>query len=124
MKDYIAAALTTESPVDSPMINRLARQTRAMHALLGLQTELGELVDGFKRHIFYGTQLDPTNLDEEVGDLLWYLAILLDEHGISFERCMERNIAKLKARYPQKFNSESAVVRDLEAERKALESGK
>ena len=35
---------------------------------------------------------------------------------------MERNIEKLKARYPQKFTEENAIVRDLTKEREILEN--
>jgi hypothetical protein len=34
---------------------------------------------------------------------------------------MDRNIAKLRTRYPEKFASDRALNRDLEAERKVLE---
>lgn len=45
------------------------------HSGYGLVTEIGEIVDAFKRHRFYGSELDLVNILEEVGDVLWYLAI-------------------------------------------------
>jgi len=42
---------------------------------------------------------------------------------ISFEQIQERNIAKLKERYGEKFSKDAALVRDLDAERKILEDG-
>jgi len=41
----------------------------------GLVTEIGEIVDNYKRHWFYKKELNLINLKEEVGDLLWYLAV-------------------------------------------------
>jgi hypothetical protein len=35
---------------------------------------------------------------------------------------MDINIKKLEARYPEKFTEDKAINRDLEAERKILES--
>jgi NTP pyrophosphatase (non-canonical NTP hydrolase) len=46
-----------------------------IHAKIGLITELGEFLDPIKRHIFYGADLDPVNLKEEIGDMLWYWAL-------------------------------------------------
>lgn len=45
------------------------------HAACGLVTEVGEIIDQYKRHWFYKKDLDVKNLVEEVGDVLWYLAI-------------------------------------------------
>ncbi|MCI4437579.1 MAG: hypothetical protein JHC33_12300 [Ignisphaera sp.] len=47
-----------------------------LHAVTGIVTELGELIDAYKRNIWYGTALDTTNVTEEVGDILWYIALL------------------------------------------------
>lgn len=43
------------------------------------------------------------------------------ELGIDLEDGMEKNIAKLRKRYPDKFSNEKALNRDLDQERKALE---
>ena len=42
------------------------------HCIVGMQTGLGELADAYKKHIFYGKELDITNVSEEIFDLLWY----------------------------------------------------
>lgn len=48
-----------------------------IHAELGLITELGELNDIVKKHVFYGKSLDTINMVEELGDIMWYLAIVV-----------------------------------------------
>ena len=124
--EYKRLAVKTES-VDMVQITmRLAspRAVRLLHASMGLATESGEFVDQLKRHIFYNKPLDVVNLKEEAGDLLWYLAIALDEIGSSFEEVMGANIAKLKARYPKGFNESDAVNRDLSKEVACLEPAK
>lgn len=122
MKDYQTKALRTEPLYEAPQ-SRLSnkRMTRLLHAAMGLQTEAGELTDALKRHIFYGKDLDETNLKEESGDLMWYLAILAEELGTTLEALQEQNIKKLQARFPNKFTEEDALERDLEAEREVLE---
>lgn len=99
------------------------QHARLLHYLLGIHTEGAELADAAKRAIFYGRPLDRVNAIEEVGDLLWYVARLLDLLDSSFGEAMERNIAKLRARYPDGFDEADAVDRDLDAERCALEDG-
>lgn len=94
---------------------------RILHAIIGISTESGELNDALKKALFYGRPMDKVNLIEEAGDLLWYTAVLLNECDVSFEEVMERNIAKLRTRFPDKFDPERARNRDLDAERKVLE---
>ena len=69
------------------------------------------------------TYLDAVNLKEEFGDTLWYLALGLRFLGIGFEETFAANIAKLQARFPDKFTEDAAMNRDPAAERAILEQG-
>lgn len=92
-----------------------------LHGLLGMVTETGELVDTYKKWLFYGKQMDVTNLGEELGDVEWYEARVMNYLRMSLERIWEKNIKKLQIRYPEKFDEGKALNRDLESERKELE---
>lgn len=46
---------------------------------------------------------------------------IVDYWGFDFYQILTNNIEKLKVRYPEKFTEESALNRDLDAERKTLE---
>ena len=92
-----------------------------LHAAMGISTEAGELMDAFKRKIFYGKELDVVNVKEEVGDLMWYVAILLRELDLDFHELLQLNIDKLRARFPDKFTETDALQRDLDKERAILE---
>lgn len=121
-KEYLEGVLKTES-VDFDAISERLRDRaalRLLHASMGIGTEAGELVDQIKKHAFYGRELDKENLFEEIGDLLWYIGIALDELGYTFEDAMAANHRKLAARYNKGFSKKSALNRDLEQERKAL----
>ncbi len=122
-ENYIGLCCGTESPVSEALINRISNpeNIRLLHASIGACTEAGEMIDALKKHIYYGKELDKVNLREEAGDLLWYLSIMLDVLGTTYEECMKINIEKLAARYPDKFTEEAAINRDLETERKILE---
>jgi NTP pyrophosphatase (non-canonical NTP hydrolase) len=97
------------------------RLSRMMHAVLGMITELGELCDPLKKHLIYGATLDTKNLAEEIGDQAWYSNLFIDALEVRLASIWERNIAKLRARFPDKFTEEKALNRDLDAEKRALE---
>ena len=118
MKDFIDLCKRTESlRLPQPDVTG----GRLLHAGMGMATESGEFLDQLKKHFFYGKPLDTVNLKEEIGDQLWYIAIALDELGSDFQTEMDRVIRKLRTRFPDRFSDESALQRDLEAERSTLE---
>lgn len=122
VKDYIQQAIQTEAPVTEDLKKRLSDIPRLIHGAVGLATESGELLDALKKFVFYGKPLDRTNLIEEMGDAFWYIAILCDVLGTTFEEVQQININKLRARYPNKFVEYDALNRDLENERRILEA--
>jgi NTP pyrophosphatase (non-canonical NTP hydrolase) len=94
---------------------------RLFHGVIGIATEAGELVEAMTPVVENGTNvLDVVNLDEELGDINWYEAILTDAGNLDWLQRQERNIAKLKKRYPDKYSDQDAVNRDLGAEREVL----
>ncbi len=98
------------------------RQLDNLHMVLGMLTEVGELADVFKKNLAYGKEIDWVNVKEEIFDTMWYVAGFCEFNNIDFEKGLENNIEKLKARYPEKFTQESALNRNLNAEREILEN--
>jgi len=114
--EYTFYAARTRNNLNSELLDEL-------HMVLGIVTEAGELADMYKKHFAYGKDKDVVNIEEEIGDLMWYIANLIDMLGLDFETILEKNIAKLSKRYPEGFfSSERAIYRNLEEERKTLES--
>ena len=93
-----------------------------VHMLMGMTTEIGELTDCFKKQLAYNKQVDWINVNEEIGDLMFYIASFCRINNLDFEKIIETNIKKLESRYPEKFTEEKAINRNLDAERKILES--
>lgn len=94
-----------------------------IHAVLGVATEAGELVEAL-----YGVAVerqlpDTVNFIEESGDLKWYLAILARIFGRGWQYDERTNINKLRRRFPKRFVEDKANNRDLAAERRTLEDG-
>lgn len=75
----------------------------SLHSNLGIMGEAHEFVEADTRE----------TVCDEGGDLLWYMAKKFKEYGITFEEAMEKNIAKLKERYPDRFNED--VARNLDS---------
>lgn len=123
-EEFVTNAIKTESRDFDAIGERLTsqRNQRLLHAGIGLATEAGEFLDALKKHVYYGKELDTVNLAEEMGDLFWYCALISDELGVDFTSIMETNIAKLKARYGDKFTEGKAEHRDLDKERQILEN--
>lgn len=95
--------------------------TRIFHGVVGIFTEATELMEAMQKARKTGTW-DTVNLKEEIGDLQWYQAILVDAIGGDLEAIQQRVIAKLQARYPEKYTDEAAINRDLVTERAILEA--
>lgn len=91
---------------------------RIFHSIAGIATESTELLEALD---VSGANMDNINIAEEFGDIDWYKAIGVDELDIGWNTILDAVIAKLKARYPQKFTSENAINRDLDKEREVLE---
>ena len=78
---------------------------------LGLTGEAGECADIIKKHLHHGHELDVEHLKKELGDVLWYVAVGCEILGTTMEEVMQMNIDKLKARYPEGFDSEKSKHR-------------
>jgi NTP pyrophosphatase (non-canonical NTP hydrolase) len=114
INDYQLKAARTCAKIDGAIMDDL-------HMVLGMQTEAAEIADVYKKTIAYRKPLDFVNIKEEVGDLMWYVANLCNMNGWDLRDILATNIAKLEARYPEKFTEEQAINRDLGAERQVLE---
>ena len=98
-QEYQAAALRTIYP-------DLTCNERLSLAGLGLAGETGEVCDLLKKHLHHrnGKALDVAKVTDELGDIMWYFAVLCDTLGISIEDCLQANVAKLETRHANGFN--------------------
>ena len=62
---------------------------------LGLTSEAGEVAGKVKKNIRDGTE---SNVASEIGDVLWYCAMLASEIDVSLGKIMEGNLEKLNDR--------------------------
>jgi NTP pyrophosphatase (non-canonical NTP hydrolase) len=81
---------------------------------MGLNGEAGECIDIVKKSLFQGHEIDREHLIEELGDTAWYIAVSCQALGVTLEDCLNRNIEKLKKRYPDGFKTKDSLARSSE----------
>lgn len=102
MNEYQANALTTSG-------SEQAEPTfRRMIFALGVAGEAGEVADLVKKEVGHGHDEDPERMLKELGDVLWYVAMLADAYHLSLEQVARANARKLAARYPGGFSEEAS----------------
>lgn len=79
-----------------------------LHASIGLCGEAGEFADCIKKHWAYGQELDRENAIEELGDMLWYVALACNALDVDMAEVAARNISK---RYPARYQNDLAAFR-------------
>ena len=65
-----------------------------------------------KKHSFQGHDLDVNHVAEELGDVLWYVAVGAEAIGLTLGEVAQRNIDKLKRRYPDGFDKSRSINRE------------
>jgi NTP pyrophosphatase (non-canonical NTP hydrolase) len=80
------------------------------HMATGVSGEAGELLDAIKKHVVYKRELDRENVVEELGDLRFYMAGLMNRLGITEDEILSHNNRKLSKRYASGSYSNAQAV--------------
>lgn len=83
---------------------------------LGLAGEAGEVADLIKKQIYHQHGLDREALKKELGDVLWYVAALCSDFGLSLDEVMRANIEKLDARFPDGYDASRTTAEHKKGE--------
>ena len=103
--EYQQLAMRTLNP-------ELSRKDVLINSVMGLCGESGEAIDIVKKHLFQGHNLEKEKLAKELGDIAWYLAEAAEALDVPLEEILEKNIEKLKKRYPEGFDAERSIHRE------------
>ena len=79
---------------------------------LALCGEAGELANLTKKTFLHGHPYDPERVKDELGDILWYIAVYAHDIGADLEEIARMNEEKLRRRYPDGFSTERSLHRD------------
>ena len=104
--EYQKLAMTTLNPA-------LDKKDVLINSVMGLCGEAGEAIDIVKKWLAHGHELDREHLAKELGDIAWYLAETATALDIPLDEVLEGNIAKLKSRYPEGFDTEKSIHRTV-----------
>ena len=103
--EYQKLAMTTLNP-------DLGKKDQLINGVMGLCGESGEVIDQVKKHLHQGHPLDREKLLKELGDVCWYIAELATALDADLDDVLDKNIAKLRARYPQGFEAARSMDRE------------
>ncbi len=106
LNEYQELAARTINP-------ELTVSQQVRHALFGIASETGELL-GLWQKAMQGHAINDEHMLKECGDILWMLAELLTAKGYTLDDVARMNIDKLKARYPNGFDTEHSVHRSAD----------
>lgn len=79
-------------------------QARKAMVGLGIAGEAGEVADLVKKELYHGHAPDPAKIADELGDVLWYVAICSSVYGLRLSEVAQGNVDKLRSRYPEGFD--------------------
>lgn len=106
MNEYQKAALRTAKP-------HMDVYAQLQEGALGLCEAAGEVEYCIKKTIYHGGYVMKTDrLVEEIGDVLWYAALLADAAGVGLDEVAQANVDKLWKRFPEGFDSQRSVNRE------------
>lgn len=105
INEYQQLAMTT-------LNKEMSKKDMLINGVMGLCGESGEAIDIVKKHLAQGHELDREKLIKELGDIAWYLAEMATVLDIELEEVLERNIEKLKKRYPEGFDKNKSINRE------------
>ncbi len=93
--DYQKQAMTT-------LLSGPDKLTDVIHMALGISGEAGEVAEKIKKIIRDKngdlSQLNIEDVKKELGDVLWYLAVMAQLFDISFDEVAQMNVEKLASR--------------------------
>ncbi|HEY2379427.1 MAG TPA: MazG nucleotide pyrophosphohydrolase domain-containing protein [Gemmatimonadaceae bacterium] len=98
LADFQRSALRTVNPV-------LTADERLLDAAAGLAEEAGEVLGLVRKRVFQQRETSTERFVEELGDVLWCVAVTADALGISLGDVAVANIRKLEQRHPEGFQA-------------------
>jgi len=118
---WYCAIISREFNIDYPQIITKTINNNPMSLIIKIIKNSCKLLDIMKKKIFYNKIIDENLFKTIFHIILLDISDYANCYGINLENAFDINIAKLKARYGDKFSSDRAINRDLDLERNILE---
>jgi NTP pyrophosphatase (non-canonical NTP hydrolase) len=118
---WYLAIIGREYQLDYPQLLVRTKNEDPMKLVLKIIKNTCKLLDMMKKKIYYNKPIDENLFKTITHVVMLDLSDYMNVYDINIQNSFDINIAKLKARYGEKFSSERAINRDLETERNILE---
>jgi NTP pyrophosphatase (non-canonical NTP hydrolase) len=118
---WYLAIIGREMDLDYPQLIVKTKNDNPMKLVLKIVKNTCKLLDMMKKKIYYNKPVDEYLFKTLTNLVMLDLSDYMNTYDIDIQNSFDVNIAKLKARYGEKFSSERAINRDLETERNILE---
>lgn len=110
MANYVMTGNEYQNLAARTINQELADGEMEFHALHGMVGEIGEIHSLYQK-LYQGHVQEEDHVKKELGDLLWFIAEYCTAWGWKLEDVMKLNIDKLRARYPEGFETEKSLHR-------------
>ena len=111
INEYQKLAMRTNDGMCDNRLHEKENIGELINGALGLTGEAGEVSDMIKKHVFHGHELNKDEIIKELGNVCWYVALLSYAINVPLEDILQKNVDKLKRRYPEGFSEESSINR-------------
>ena len=95
LKEYQVLCKATAKKFDSP-------EKEILTWGLGITGEAGDVASCIKKTFAHDND-QRAGIRENIGDAMWYAAMICNFFGWDMQEVLDENVAKLKKRYPQGF---------------------
>jgi NTP pyrophosphatase (non-canonical NTP hydrolase) len=106
LKDYQKLCKTTAQKFKD-------REKEIMTWGLGIAGEAGDLAGCIKKTFAHQSD-QKAGIRENLGDTLWYAAMICNFFKWDFDKVLQENIKKLKKRYPKGFTKKAAHRKNID----------
>ncbi|MBU3934483.1 nucleoside triphosphate pyrophosphohydrolase family protein [Patescibacteria group bacterium] len=100
LKEYQEFCKKTAKAFDSP-------EKEIMTWGLGISGEAGDVAGCIKKTFSHGND-QKTGIRENIGDMMWYMAMICNFFDWDLDEMLQENLDKLKKRYPEGFTEKDA----------------
>lgn len=100
LKEYQALCQATAVSLDPP-------EKEILTWGLGITGEAGDVASCIKKTLIHDND-QRAGIRENIGDAMWYMAMICNYFGWNLQEILDENVEKLKKRYPNGFTTQDA----------------
>ena len=111
VREHLEMVRDLKKDPEEIMKHATANDLDVLHMAIGMVGEAGEVTELVKKDVFNKRQIPSIEMLKECGDVLFYMAGLLDSYGWSIEDALDQNVSKLRTRYPDGYSDAAAAAK-------------